>query len=183
MISLNLPNNDVTDFTQLIFCFGLFASLALCTMPIWEIYEKTRLYKQLPTTKIFPPAKRVILRTLVVVLSAYASMGIPKFGLFVNFIGAFSCTALMFVFPIRIYDKLFAEEIRWYWKIFHQIFMIFGLVIGAISAYISVNDLIEAIMVKPKDPEIIDISDNEVFRLDLNPPLPLPMVKIPPHHT
>ena len=54
LIPLNLPHDDVTDFTQILFCFGLFSSIALQSMPIYEIYEKSNFYKELPTLKAYP---------------------------------------------------------------------------------------------------------------------------------
>ena len=98
-------------------------------------------------------------------------MGIPKFGLFINLVGAFSCTALVFVLPIRIYDKVFANEINTRRKLMHKFLMAFGLIVGAISVVASIKELTKAFMIEHhREEEIIDISENEVFRLDLNPP-------------
>ena len=44
---------------------------------------------------------------MTVILTAIMAMIVPKFGLFINLIGAFACTALAFVLPVRMYDKLF----------------------------------------------------------------------------
>ena len=109
-IPLNLPHDDVTDFTQILFCFGLFSSIALQSMPVFDIYESTPFYKEIPAVEGYPQAKRFILRSITVALCAFASMSVPKFGLFINLVGAFSCTALVFVLPIRIYDKVFAND-------------------------------------------------------------------------
>ena len=75
-------------------------------MPAFEVYEKTEAYLRLPTFNGCQPAKRLILRTLVLTGCAIMAMIVPKFGLFINLVGAFACTALAFIMPVWIYNKL-----------------------------------------------------------------------------
>ena len=65
----------------------------------------------MPTCDGFQPAKRLILRTLMLVMCAIMAMIVPKFGLFINLVGAFACTVLAFIMPVWIYNKLYADEL------------------------------------------------------------------------
>ena len=42
---------------------------------------------------------------------AFMAMIVPKFGLFINLVGAFACTVLAFIMPVWIYNKLHKDEI------------------------------------------------------------------------
>ena len=69
-------------------------------MPVFEILEASNLYAKMPTLSSFQPTKRLFFRTLIVLLSATGAMIVPKFGLFINLIGSFACTALAFILPV-----------------------------------------------------------------------------------
>lgn len=61
--------------------------------------------------------------------------------------------------------------------------MAFGVIVGMISVIASVKELTKAFLIQQSKPEeIIDMSDNEVFRIDLNPP-PLPSLAKPTNST
>jgi amino acid permease len=40
-------------------------------------------------------------------MTAIVAMVVPKFGLFINLVGSFACTALGFVIPVLVYNKAF----------------------------------------------------------------------------
>mmetsp|Transcript_3602 Transcript_3602/g.4799 ORF Transcript_3602/g.4799 Transcript_3602/m.4799 type:complete len:88 (-) Transcript_3602:326-589(-) len=80
-------------------------------MPVFEIIESANLYNRIPTLSNFKPTKRMFFRTSFVLLTAIGAMVVPKFGLFINLIGAFACTALAFILPVRIYDLTHKDEI------------------------------------------------------------------------
>lgn len=84
------------------------------------------------------------MRTLCVLFSYIIAVSVPKFGLFVNLIGALSGTVLSFVMPIMIYNKVFASEMSCKRKMLHIALILFGCVVGVIAAAISIFDLIEA---------------------------------------
>jgi amino acid permease len=42
------------------------------------------------------------MRTSIVLFTAIIAISVPKFSLFINLIGALSCTALAFVLPVNI---------------------------------------------------------------------------------
>lgn len=74
-------------------------------MPVFEIIESANIYNKIPTLRSFRPTKRMVVRTIVVLLTAASAMVVPKFGLFINLIGSFACTALAFILPVRMYNK------------------------------------------------------------------------------
>lgn len=77
-------------------------------------------------------------------ISAVSAMVIPKLGLFLNLVGSFACTALAFILPVIIYDKLHAGELSWRKKWIHRLLITFGIVAGALSSSISVYKLVVA---------------------------------------
>lgn len=112
-------------------------------MPVFEILEKSGFYKRLPTMPSFASAKRLFMRTLLVLLSATSAMVVPKFGLFINLIGAFACTALAFILPVRMYNVTHSDLSR-NWRIAHNVLVVFGCICGFISFVISVIEIIKA---------------------------------------
>ena len=144
MVTLNLPHDNLTSMIQIFYCFGLLGSYPMQLMPVFEIYEKTAAYRKIPTSKAFQPLKRLLLRTLTVVLTACGAMVVPKFGLFINLIGSFACTALAFVLPVHIYNKVYADEITTKWKAIHWTLVAFGCICGVISFFVSLSEIIRA---------------------------------------
>jgi amino acid permease len=146
MVTLNLPHDNLTSMIQIFYCFGLLGSFPMQVLPVFDIYEKTKVFKKLDYfSKLEVPfIKRPALRSLLVIIAAFFAMIVPKFGLFINLIGAFACTSLAFILPVRIYDKLFKDEISNIRKCMHIILVVFGCVVGAISFCLSFYELIKA---------------------------------------
>ena len=113
-------------------------------MPAYEIYEKSESYLRLPSSKSFAPAKRLILRTITLIACAIAAMVVPKFGLFINLVGAFACTLLVFVLPVQIYNKAYNGALSTWRKYFHYALVTFGIIVGSIATVVSVYELINA---------------------------------------
>ena len=111
MVTLNLPHDNLTSMVQVFYCFGLLGSYPMQLMPVFEIVESSTFYHRMPTLSSFQPTKRLFFRTLMVLLSATGAMIVPKFGLFINLIGSFACTALAFILPVRIYNKVYDSEL------------------------------------------------------------------------
>jgi len=53
MVTLNLPHDNLTSMIQIFYCFGLVGSYPMQLMPVFEIYEKTKTYRKIPTSKSF----------------------------------------------------------------------------------------------------------------------------------
>ena len=71
-------------------------------------------------------------------------MIVPKFGLFINLIGSFACTALVFILPVQIYNKLFWNELSNRRKWAHRAMVGFGLACGVVSCIISIKEIVKA---------------------------------------
>ena len=141
---MNLPHNSITSVVMVMYSFGVIGSYPLGIVPVFEILEKTRFYRRLPTPRSFPGFRRLYSRTILVVLTAVGAMGVPKLSLFLNFIGAFACTALVFVIPILLYNKLFWAELSTFRKYLHSFILLFGICCGAMSAVVSLQAIFEA---------------------------------------
>ena len=107
----------------------------------------------------------------MVLLSATGAMIVPKFGLFINLIGSFACTALAFILPVQMYNKMHDNEISNRRKLIHKILMIFGIICGTISFIMSIVELIKAFTENdPTGEQIAHPGENaEVTEIDLNP--------------
>jgi len=122
-------------------------------MPVFEIVESARAYTRIPTLSNFKPTKRMVFRTGLVLATAIGAMVVPKFGLFINLIGAFACTALAFILPVRIYDMTHKDEITRRRQLLHYALVAFGVVCGMISFVISIKDLAAAFSAKDENAE------------------------------
>lgn len=71
-------------------------------------------------------------------------MVIPKFGLFINLTGAFACTALAFVIPVMMYQKIFKDEITKFWRYFNIGVIIFGTMAGSVSFILSFIEIVKS---------------------------------------
>jgi solute carrier family 36 (proton-coupled amino acid transporter) len=83
-------------------------------------------------------------RTIMVILTAVLAMIVPKFGLFINLIGSFACTALGFVLPVQIYNRLYWRELSTKRKWAHRVIIVFGVICGVVSFVISLEEIAKA---------------------------------------
>ena len=97
MVTMNLPHDNLTSSVQLLYCLGLLGSFPMQVMPAIDITEKTECFRKLPNIL---NNKSTIMRTLIVLMTGFLAMTIPKFGMFINLTGAFACTALAFILPV-----------------------------------------------------------------------------------
>ena len=110
---MNLPHDNLTTTVQIVYCLGLLGTYPMQIVPALDITEKGSLFTNTPNPfeKYKKPfLKNIIMRTFIVIMSAFLAQIIPKFGLFINLSGAFACTGLAFIFPIMMYNKLFDQE-------------------------------------------------------------------------
>ncbi|CAI2370542.1 unnamed protein product [Moneuplotes crassus] len=146
LITLNLPHNDLTTIVRLVYSFGLLASFPLQMFPCLDIVEGFRCYKSLPNLPNFPVAKFLVTRTCIVIFCGIIAASIPQFGLFLDFIGAFSGTVLCFILPIVFYNKAFADEITRSRLVFNYFLLSIGTLLGGISAVVSFIEIISALV-------------------------------------
>ena len=158
---------------QVFYCFGLLGSYPMQLMPVFEIVEGAEVYKRIPTLDSFKPTKRMFFRTILVLLTATGAIIVPKFGLFINLIGSFACTALAFILPVRMYNKTHESDLSSRRRYLHLVLMVFGCVCGAISFVISVVEIVKAFSSNdPISEQIAHPEENaEITQIDLNAPL------------
>ena len=114
--------------------------------PVFEIMEKSDTFKEWKKAgrSRFGWAKTYIARTLLVLLTFVIAASVPKFGLFVNLLGALSGTALAFIMPTWIYNEVFKSEITKTRSLMHLLLVVFGCTVGLIASAISMYELIKA---------------------------------------
>ena len=86
----------------------------------------------------------MLLRAFTLICCAIVAMLVPKFGLFINLVGAFACTALAFVMPVWIYNRLHSETLTNTKRYLHYALVLFGLIAGGIASVVSIYDLVQA---------------------------------------
>jgi amino acid permease len=114
--------------------------------PVFEIMEKSDTFKKWKGLgrQRYDWAKSFLARTLLVLFTFIVAVSVPKFGLFVNLLGALSGTALAFVMPILIYNELHKDEITRGRSVMHILLLTFGCIVGTIASAISLYELIKA---------------------------------------
>ena len=151
MITLNLPHDNLTSLIQIFYCFGLLGSYPMQAFPVYEILVRSAWYKswrrcfkcRLGWTKTY------LVRTLLVLFTFVIAVSVPKFGLFVNLLGALSGTVLAFVLPIMIYNKVFKNELSRCKEFVHFALVVFGVIVGTMASAISMFELIKAFGQQP----------------------------------
>jgi proton-coupled amino acid transporter len=143
-VTLNLPHDSLTSLVQILYCFGLIGSYPMQMMPIYQIFETTKFYELLPTMRHFKPLKRLYTRTITVIFTAILAMIVPKFGLFINLIGSFACTALGFLLPVQIYNRLHWRGMSNKRKWAHRLIVVFGFSCGVVSFIMSISEIAKA---------------------------------------
>lgn len=97
-------------------------------------------------------------------------MIVPKFGLFINLIGSFACTALAFILPVQMYNKTHESELTSRQRVLHTILLIFGSICGAISFVMSIIEIGKAF--SEEDPAGGDIANpmnnGDMSQINLN---------------
>mmetsp|Transcript_14359 Transcript_14359/g.13937 ORF Transcript_14359/g.13937 Transcript_14359/m.13937 type:complete len:189 (+) Transcript_14359:1105-1671(+) len=144
LVTENLPHNNLTSAVLLFYAIGLLGTYPLAMMPAFEVIENSSCFKNMRTSEKIPKLKSLIMRTMMVLFTALIASIIPKFGLFISLIGAFTCTALAFILPVLMYNSVFSDALTLKRKIFHWFILVFGTMCGMISFTLSSIDLINA---------------------------------------
>jgi sodium-coupled neutral amino acid transporter 11 len=115
-------------------------------LPAIDITEKTNTFMNSPNPfkGINPYLKNIVLRTILVMITGILATVIPKFGLFINLTGAFSCTALAFILPVYMYNIVEADTITKNRKLAHNVLMVFGSICGLVSFVVSLREIVES---------------------------------------
>lgn len=109
-----------------------------------HIIENYSLYKKIPNLEKFD-FRYYAVRTGYVIFTGLLASIVPKFGLFLDFLGAFCGTALCFIIPVLIYEKVFQGTFTIPQIILNKLILIIGLVFGGLSTILSFIELIKAL--------------------------------------
>ena len=112
--------------------------------PVIHIIETSSWYKSLPNLSSLD-LRYYVGRVWLVLLMGILAAVIPKFGLFINFIGAFSGTAVVIVIPVLMYERVFKDEIGLGQWIVNRGILAIGFLFGGLSTVVSLYSLITEI--------------------------------------
>eukprot|EP00545_Synedropsis_sp_CCMP1620_P002945 CAMPEP_0119015182 /NCGR_PEP_ID=MMETSP1176-20130426/10602_1 /TAXON_ID=265551 /ORGANISM="Synedropsis recta cf, Strain CCMP1620" /LENGTH=517 /DNA_ID=CAMNT_0006968451 /DNA_START=36 /DNA_END=1589 /DNA_ORIENTATION=+ len=145
-ITLNLSHAG-GEFVKIALALALYFTYPIMMFPIHSVLEG----RLSSTTTSGPNARRmlgmptpVIIRTLLVVLTAIIAYVIPDFGKFLSLVGSSICTLLGFVFPCYFHLATFdLEELPWWQSLLDILLIIGGVVFGIIGTFHSFIDLFD----------------------------------------
>jgi len=101
MVVFSIPQNKITSFLRLFYCMGVFFTYPVMLFPVYGVTEsKLRCLRN-----AHRPWRRIVFRTVLVVLTGVVGMQIPHFGLFLGLIGSVACSLLAFVLPALFHMK------------------------------------------------------------------------------
>ena len=121
-------------------------------MPAFEINESTSCFSKMKLPNIeFEYLKNIILRTFTVLFIGMLATIVPKFGLFVNLLGSLACTALAYIIPIFLYNRMCEDLVSVWRRRFHYLLIVFGFACGIISFVMTLLDLIAAFKLDYED--------------------------------
>ena len=106
-----------------------------------HIIENYSWYKNLPNSNCLD-VRYYLGRTTFVFISAILAIIIPKFGLFLDFIGSFAGASLCIIIPVMMYEKVFRGTIGIPQLVLNKILLVIGIVFGGISTISSFYALI-----------------------------------------
>jgi amino acid permease len=93
IILLNFPDGALEFSVRLTYCICLLGSYPIQMFAAIDIIESYSWYERLPNIESID-LRYYAIRTLYVVITALVAIIVPKFGLFLNFIGSLAGTAL-----------------------------------------------------------------------------------------
>ena len=126
LVVLNLPNTSLTFFIRSLIWVWILGSYPIQMFPVIHIIENYSWYLNLPNFTSFD-ARYYIVRTLFVIFTGILAVIIPKFGLFINLVGAFSGAALGMIIPVVMYEKVFKGSIGIFQYILNRLIIIIGI--------------------------------------------------------
>eukprot|EP00439_Symbiodinium_sp_Y106_P024544 s1049_g3.t1 len=142
MITFNIPQNKITSFLRLFYCLGIFFTYPVMLFPLYQITEaKIRCLRDQRRSW-----RRLLFRSVLVVMTGVIGLQIPHFGLFLGIIGSLACSFLAFILPgllhLRRKDRTDATRGG---DIKDVSIILFGAIGGLISFAVTLRDLIAAV--------------------------------------
>eukprot|EP01079_Euglenida_sp_SAG-EU17-18_P004211 gene4211-764_t len=119
-------------------CTGLFFTYPLMLFPVFQVVERNWLVPKSWQSNAF--------RIAVVLVTAFIAWKIPKFSLFISFVGATACSLLAYVLPALFDLKIRGQTLGPLWWAIDIAVVVFGCVIMVLGTAKSVQDLQEELM-------------------------------------
>lgn len=105
--------------------------------------QDTECFKRLPQCG-GPNLNNYLMRFTIITLIAIVALFVPNFGLFLNLVGGFISTALIFIFPILFFEKTHEEETAPCRKKCHVALVLAGVFCGVVSIFMSIREISRA---------------------------------------
>jgi amino acid permease len=102
----------------------IFAACELVEYYIKHVFSRWKHYRYINTEEKLIP--RMIIRTIIVLLSIVLAVAIPNFTKQVSLVGAVADSCLGLILPCLIYPKLFWGNMRWYTIALAAVILLFG---------------------------------------------------------
>jgi len=139
MIVFSIPQNKITSFLRLFYCLGVSFTYPVMLFPVWGVTEGK--CKCLKAARHW--WRRLLFRTVLVILTGVIGMQIPHFGLFLGLIGSIACTLLAFVLPALFHLKRPDKSDAYPGEDAKDMALIaFGAIGGSVSFVLTLRDLI-----------------------------------------
>jgi len=107
LVTLNLPATWLTSILRIMYAIALIMSYPIQMFAAIDIVENLDFYKSLPNSERCPNLKHIVVRTIIVLFTGFVAIEIPKFDIFLSFLGSLGGTFLCFIFPFLFYNWTF----------------------------------------------------------------------------
>ena len=140
-VLLSLPDSTLVISIRILYWICLLGSYPIQMFAPLHIIENYSWYHKIPTFENFD-LRYYGIRALYVIFTGIMAIIVPRFGLFLDFLGSFAGTALWLIIPVIIYEKAFKGTLTVPQIILNKIILIIGVVFGGISTALSFYTMI-----------------------------------------
>lgn len=131
IVTLNLGNSWQTVIVKLCLCTGLIFTYPMMMHPVYEVAER-RLWQGRPCQ---------LLRTLIVLCTAWIAVSVPHFGTFLSLVGSSVCCLLSFVLPGWMHLRIFGDGMSKLSRSMDYFLIIGGIAFGILGTLSSLHDI------------------------------------------
>lgn len=132
IFTLNLGNSWQTVVVKLCLCTGLVFTYPMMMHPVYEVAER-RLSLRGSSSQV--------LRTLIVLCTAWIAVSVPHFGNFLSLVGSSVCCVLSFVLPGWMHLRVFGDSLSVMPRSLDWFLIISGIVFGIFDTLSSLHDI------------------------------------------
>ncbi|KAG0572037.1 hypothetical protein KC19_VG064100 [Ceratodon purpureus] len=131
IVTLNLGNSWQTIVVKICLCTGLIFTYPMMMHPVYEVAER----------RLFQGRHCQLLRTLIVLCTAWTAVSVPHFGNFLSLVGSSVCCLLSFVLPGWMHLRVFGDEMSKLARGVDYFLIVGGVVFGILGTVSSLQDL------------------------------------------